>query len=46
MTENKYIPKSEYRLTWKDFGYDNLMLMAVLALMTISLLIWLIKGVE
>lgn len=44
--ENKAIGSREYRLTWKDYGYDNLMLMAVLALLLISLLAWLIKGVE
>lgn len=46
MEENDYAIKSERRLTWKDYGYDNLMLMAVLALLLISLLVWLIKGVE
>ncbi len=46
MEENDYTIKSEHRLTWKDYGYDNLMLMAVLALLLISLLAWLIKGAE
>ena len=46
MSENKYMPESEYRLTFKKFGYDNLLMMALLALAAVSLLIWLIKGVE
>lgn len=44
--ENKTVGSGEYRLAWKNFGYDNLLLMAVLALLLISLLAWLIKGVE
>jgi len=46
MEENDYTIKLERRLTWKDYGYDNLMLMAVFALLIISLIAWLIKGVE
>lgn len=46
MEENNYTISSEHRLTWKDYGYDNLLLMAVLALLFISLIAWLIKGVE
>ncbi len=44
--ENKTVGSGEYRLTWKDYGYDNLLLMAVFALLLLSLLAWLIKGVE
>lgn len=39
-------PKTEYRLTFKSFGYYNLLMMALLAIAAISLLILLIKGVE
>ncbi len=44
--ENKTVINVEYRLTWKDFGYYNLISMALIAILVISLLIWLIKGVE
>ena len=44
--ENKTVRSSEYRLRWKDFGYYNLVQMALLAILIISILIWLIKGVE
>ncbi len=37
---------SEYRLTFKKFGYDNLLTMALLATAAISLMILLIRGVE
>ena len=44
--ENKTTINGEYRLTWKDFGYYNVISTALLAILVISLLIWLIRGVE
>ena len=44
--ENKTVGNGEYRLKWKDLGYYNLMQMALLAILAISMFIWLIKGVE
>lgn len=44
--ENKTLGSSEYRLKWKDFGYYNLIQMTLFAILAISILIWLIKGVE
>ena len=44
--ENKTFGSGEYRLKWKDLGYYNLIQMALLAILAISLLIWLMKGVE
>ncbi len=44
--ENKTATGSKYRLTWKDFGYFNLISMALLAILAISLLIWLVRGVK
>ena len=44
--ENRTVRSNEYRLTWKDLGYYNLIQMVLLAMLAISLLIWLIKGVE
>jgi hypothetical protein len=44
--ENKTVGSGEYRLKWKDLGYYNLIQMALLAILAISLPIWLIKGVE
>lgn len=44
--ENKTAGSGEYRLKWKDLGYYNLIQMALLAILGISLLIWLIRGVE
>ena len=46
MEINNYISKTEYRLKWKDLGYDNLLLMALLAMLAISILIWLVRGVK
>lgn len=44
--ENKTVEGREYRLKWKDFGYYNIAQMVLLAILAISILIWLIKGVE
>ena len=46
MAVNYEMSGTEHRLTFKKFGYDNLLMMALLAIAAISLLIWLIKGVE
>jgi hypothetical protein len=46
MAANYEMTEAELRLTFKKFGYDNLLMMALLAIAAISLLIWLIKGVE
>ena len=37
---------TDYRLTFKKFGYDNLLMMALLAIAAISLVILVIRGVE
>ena len=46
MAVNYEMTGTEHRLTFKKFGYDNLLMMALLAIAAISLLIWLSKGVE
>lgn len=46
MAANYEMSGAEHRLTFKKFGYDNLLMMALLAIAAISLLILLIRGVE
>ena len=46
MAVNYEMSGTERRLTFKKFGYDNLLMMALLAIAAISLLILLIRGVE
>ena len=46
MAVNYEMSGAEYRLTFKKFGYDNLLMMALLAIAAISLMILLIRGVE
>ena len=46
MAANYETAEAEYRLTFKKFGYDNLLMMALLAIAAISLFILVIRGVE
>ena len=46
MAANYGMSGAEHRLTFKKFGYDNLLMMALLAIDAISLFILVIRGVE
>ncbi len=46
MAANYEMSGAEHRLTFKKFGYDNLLMTALLAIAAISLFILVIRGVE
>ena len=46
MAANYEMSGTDYRLTFKKFSYDNLLMMALLAIAAISLVILVIRGVE
>ncbi len=38
--------ETENKIAWKQFGYYNIALMSLLAILIVLLVAWLIKGVE